>query len=130
MYRQVIGFLALFLAVASAAAPLEAQKSSRNGVTIAVTPLEVAPRANQSVFKVVLDTHSQDLADDLEATSILLDGRGSQLRPLAWEGAPPGGHHREGILTFPAFDAAPSVLELRIRRAGEPDARILKWKLE
>jgi hypothetical protein len=69
-------------------------------VTIKVTPRSLASTADNWEFTIVFDTHSQDLSDDLLKSARLLDGVGGQQSPMAWEGAPPGGHHREGVLRF------------------------------
>src|SRR5262245_50416223 len=129
MYRGVFGFVLAFLVVASAAAQLPTQKSSLGGVTLAVTPADVGPGAKVWSFRVALDTHSQDLSDDLAKSAVLLDGKGRESKPLAWDGAPPGGHHREGVLRFPAFDPLPEEIELRVKRTGEREPRALRWQL-
>src|SRR3970040_1024310 len=85
---------------AAAAAELETRTSSAAGVTVKVTPKDVAPGAATWAFAVVLDTHRKDLSDDLAKNAVLLDAQGGGHAPLAWEGAPPGGHHREGMLRF------------------------------
>jgi hypothetical protein len=99
-------------------------------VTVKVTPKDVAPGSATWVFAVVLDTHSQDLSDDLVKSSTLLDARGGRQAPLAWEGAPPGGHHREGMLRFKSLGPAPGAFELQIRRPGESAARVFRWNLK
>ncbi len=126
--------LACLLAVATvfpaAAAELGTQKSSDRGVTVAVTPKNVAAGAKTWDFTVLLDTHSGDLSDDLTKNAVLVDGRGTEYRPLAWEGAGPGGHHREGTLKFNPIAPAPAAIELRIQRQGEPSARSFRWQLK
>ena len=110
-------------------AQLETQKRSANGVTVAVSPINIARDARVWEFKVVLDTHSQDLADDLQKDAVLVPDRNKPLAPLAWEGAGPGGHHREGVLKFGAPEPRPQVIEVRIQRAGESEARSFRWEL-
>ena len=104
------------------------QKSVQNGVTVQVT----APgfSAGEWAFKVVLDTHSQELSDDLVATAVLVDPEGRETKPLAWEGAGPSGHHREGVLKFPALQPTPAAVELQIRRAGEAAPRVFKFDVK
>jgi hypothetical protein len=70
------------------------------------------------------------LSDDLVKSSVLLDARGARHAPIAWEGAPPGGHHREGVLRFKALGPAPGAFELQIRRPGESAARVFRWTLK
>jgi hypothetical protein len=55
----------------AAAAEWGTQKNSQSGVAVDVTDL--AAGAKTSDFKLVLDTHSQDLNDDLTKTAVLLD---------------------------------------------------------
>ncbi len=114
----------------AAAAELGAQKSSAGGVTIAVTPQNVTGDVKTWDFKVTLDTHSQDLSDDLVKSSLLLDGTGGQHAPVAWDGAGPGGHHREGVLRFKPISPGPKTIELKIQRAGEPVPRSFRWQLK
>ncbi len=120
----------LFLNMLSAtAAELGTRSSSAAGVTVKVTPKDVSPQAAVWTFTVVLDTHSQDLRDDLAKSAALVDARGGRHAPLAWEGAAPGGHHREGVLRFKGLGALADVLELQIQRAGEQAPRVFRWKL-
>jgi hypothetical protein len=113
-----------------AAAQLATQKSSANGVTVVVTPGNFAADAKTWEFAVVLDTHTQDLSDDLASSAVLVDDRGNEFKALAWEGAAPGGHHRKGVLKFKAIEPKPQALELRINRQGEAKARIFRWSLK
>jgi len=121
---------ALVVTGAAGAAELETRTSSAAGVTVKVTPKDVAPDAAAWVFAVVLDTHSRDLSDDLVKNALLLDARGARHAPIAWEGAPPGGHHREGVLRFKGLGPAPGAFELQIRRPGEGAARVFRWNLK
>jgi hypothetical protein len=128
--RLIFHILVLFLAAGAAQAQLATQKSSANGVTVAVTPLNLSASAKTWDFSVVLDTHSQDLSDDLVKVAFLRDAKGNEFRPLAWEGAAPGGHHRSGVLKFKPIAPPPQALELRISRPGEAKARIFRWGLK
>lgn len=109
---------------------LPARTSADNGVTVSVTPVNVGPEAKVWDFRIVFDTHSQDLSDDLATAAVLIDGRGSEARAIAWEGAQPGGHHREGVLRFGAMQPQPAAIELRLRRAGEKEPRSFRWDLK
>jgi hypothetical protein len=121
---------ALLVTGAAGAAELETRTSSAAGVTVKVTPKDVAPGAATWAFAVVLDTHSKDLSDDLAKNAVLRDAQGGRHAPLAWEGAPPGGHHREGLLRFKALGPAPGAFELRISRPGESAPRSFRWTLK
>jgi hypothetical protein len=123
------GILVTLLAAGAFAAELAAQRSSSGGVTVAVTPQNLAASAKSWDFKVVLDTHSGELNDDLVKTALLLDGKGGRYVPIKWEGAGPGGHHREGTLKFSAVTPTPTTIELRIARAGEAAPRSFRWQL-
>jgi len=70
------------------------------------------------------------LNDDLVKFSFLRDGAGRQYAPLAWDGVPPGGHHREGVLRFKPIAPKPQSIELQITRAGEDAPRSFRWQLE
>lgn len=127
--RLVLFAFAAALVALNASAQLATQRNSGNGVTIAVTPGNLSANAEVWDFAVVLDTHSQDLSDDLVESAVLLDGKGRERRPLAWEGAGPGGHHRKGILKFGALVPRPQAVELRISRQGEPRPRAFRWPM-
>jgi len=131
LLAAVFVFLTAALAgAASAAAGLETQTNSASGVTVKVTPKNVAAGTTTWEFAVVLDTHSADLSDDLMKSSLLLDGSSEQYAPVAWEGAPPGGHHREGVLRFKALSPRPQAIELQITRPGETAPRSFRWQLK
>lgn len=107
----------------------EPQTSNARGVAIKVTPKNLAAGAAAWEFAIVLDTHSGSLSDDLAKSASLLDGAGGRQAPLAWEGAPPGGHHREGVLRFKPLVPPPQAIELQIARDGEPAPRTFRWRL-
>ena len=107
------------------------QVSEGGGVTLKATWLsdQAAP-----TFAVVLDTHSVALDGyDLRTLAILrADGR--EIVPTSWA-APAGGHHRTGMLTFPATaaDGSPLItpqtrqVELVLRGVGDLPERVLTW---
>lgn len=97
------------------------------GVTVKVTPRVTAGDAATWVFAVVLDTHSQELSDDLLRTTVLVTDDGRELQPSAWKGAGPGSHHREGSLEFTAPSPAPKAFALRMQRPGEAEARVFRF---
>ncbi len=122
--------VAIVFAPAAPAQPaLDAQTSNARGVTIKVTPKSLAAGAAAWEFAVVFDTHSGSLDDDLVKSAVLLDGSGARQAPLGWQGAPPGGHHREGVLRFRPLAPPPAAIELQIARAGEPAPRSFRWRL-
>ena len=105
---------------ATAGSPLASQTSNVQGVTIKVTPKNLATDAKTWDFEVVFDSHTQDLTDDVVKSSLL----------LAWDGNPPGGHHREGVLRFKPLAAQPQAMELQITRPGESAPRSFRWQLK
>jgi len=119
----------LRVAAQAPATPLPARVSTENGVTVTAKPGSLARDAKIWDFEIVLDTHSQDLGDDLVKSAVLVDGEGRQYKPTAWDGAAPGGHHREGVLRFNPVSPPPQAIELQIRRPGEARPRVFRWEL-
>jgi hypothetical protein len=113
-------------AVAQAAEP-GSQSSVARGVTVKVMPRLTGADAANWVFAVVLDTHSQELSDDLLRTTVLVTDDGREIAPAAWTGAGPGSHHREGSLEFPAPNPMPKSFVLRMQRPGEQEARLFRF---
>ena len=99
-------------------------------VTVAVTPVELGKNVGTWKFNIVFDTHSGSLDDDMLTVAALVDDRGNTYQPKTWEGAGPGGHHREGVLSFDAIRPAPSVVELIIRNVGGISERSFTWSLK
>lgn len=130
MTYRLLWLVAATLLAFNAAAQLAAQKNTAGGVTVAVTPAKLVAGAKTWDFSIVLDTHTQDLSDDLAGSAVLVDDRGNEFKALAWDGAAPGGHHRSGVLKFNAIEPRPQVLELRISRPGEAKPRTFRWRLE
>lgn len=120
--------LALVLSVAPAASVVT-QRSVVNGVSVAVTAGNLSPEASVWDFAVVLDSPRRNLPDDLLANAVLVDADGRKYKPLIWEGAPPAGHHRAGVLKFIAVKPRPDSIELRISRPGERKPRSFSWLL-
>ena len=124
------GILISLLVAGAFAAELAVQKNSSGGVTVAVTPQNLAAGAKNWDFNVRLDTHSQELNDDLVKTTTLIDDKGGRHAPVSWEGAGPGGHHRDGTLTFNAISPQVKTIELQIQRPGESSPRSFRWQLK
>jgi hypothetical protein len=104
------------------------QTSNQRGVKITVQPRGFPPDAKTWDFAITLETHTQPLDDDLAKTATLL-ADGKPFRPRGWEGAPPGGHHRKGVLRFEAVTPPPQAVELQISRTGEAGPRVFRWQL-
>ncbi len=113
----------------SASATLEARSSDAEGVRVVVRPRTNAPADGRWEFNVSMDTHTKPLNDDLVRASVLIDDAGHRLSPLAWQGSPPGGHHRKGVLQFPFQEAKPKSIELQIEGVGGAGKRVFQWQL-
>ena len=68
-------------------------------VDVTVTP-EVLIAGQPPRFKLEFNTHSVELDFDIEKITRLSDDRRKDYGQPTWEGSPPGGHHREGKLSF------------------------------
>jgi len=80
-------------------------------VTVSVLPIGSGSQFN---FQMELDTHFIELSYKLEDQSYLVSDVGEVIKPLRWEGDPPVGHHRKGVLIFPAFNSTPKGVTLYI----------------
>lgn len=106
-----------------------AQMNEGGEVTVEVTPLNLSVKGETWDFSVELGTHSVDLSQDLMEVAALVDSEGNEFSPLAWEGDPVGGHHREGVLTFSALPEDESQVDLRIRTVADVPERVFVWDL-
>ncbi len=85
------------------------------------------------IFDVSMNTHSVDLDQyDLGELAVLSDDMGNEYHPVSWDSAP-GGHHRQGTLTFPIPDSLSQrkakYVEIMIRDVAGIEKRVLKWEL-
>lgn len=128
VYFPVMLAVLLFLATASQAADLKPAASNAGGVRVDVVPVQLAA-GQQARFQVSLNTHSVPLDQDLTAVSVLRDSRGREYKPVHWDGAPPGGHHRKGILVFPELSAPLNSVTLTIHDIAGIANRDFAWQL-
>jgi len=98
-------------------------------VKITATLQKIPKDAKTWEFELSLETHTHALSEGLEDSSVLI-AAGKRYQPLGWEGSPPGGHHRKGILHFQAITPNPVSVELQIRLIGDPAPRVFKWQLK
>ncbi len=96
-------------------------------VTVTVTPIFSDTKWN---FNVALDTHSEELNTDLTKVSVIVTDDGREYLPINWEGDPPGGHHREGILSFNPIVPQPRFIELILKNIGGVEERKFLWTTE
>ncbi len=106
---------------------LETVENSEGEVTIAVTPLDISPNSATWDFEISLSTHSIDLGQDLSVVSELVSNDGKTYKPNLWEGTPPGGHHRSGILKFKPISPQPKSIQIKIANVGEVPMRKFEW---
>ncbi len=111
----------------AATLPLEGQTNNEGGVEVSVQPQDV--QSNEWTFGVAMNTHIGSLDADLVKSATLADERGNIFAPIRWDGASPGGHHRQGILTFNAIAPRPDSITLLIKDVGGVAERKFTWQL-
>ena len=117
------------ISIAVEATAYERISNRENRVRVDVVPVQL--EFGKSVkFEIRMNTHSGDLSQDLVSVSTLKDDSGREYRPAEWQGSPPGGHHRKGVLEFPALNENTKSLTLVIRGVANVPERIFKWNLE
>lgn len=107
----------------------DTKTDSQPPVTVKITPVELGTDADVWKFKITFDTHSGSLDQDIVQVATLVDDKNNVYKPISWEGAGPGGHHREGVLIFDSIQPAPEYVELRIIDVGGIDERLFRWEL-
>jgi hypothetical protein len=107
----------------------QAQSNSQNKVRVDVRPVQLIP-GKPAKFEIRLNTHSGNLSQDLVAVCTLKDDSGREYRPTGWDGSPPGGHHRRGVLEFPALGDAAKSITLVIREVANVPERVFNWSIE
>ena len=108
---------------------LETKINTDGEVTIKVAPKGLTSDSLSWDFEIILDTHSLDLNEDLTEVSVLIDTNGNEYAPVSWEGDPPGGHHREGVLKFKPITPLPQSITLKIRNVGSVNERSFSWQI-
>jgi hypothetical protein len=103
---------------------LTVRKATAGPVQIKVTPLRLDTTG--AAFKVALDNHEIELTMNLARGASLTVGS-LPWTPASWSGDGPGGHHREGTLTFASGGAAAGEVVLTL--AGFPSPVQLQWTL-
>ena len=78
----------------------------------------------------IMNTHSGDLSQDLVAACTLKDNSGREYHPTSWDGSPPGGHHRSGVLEFSELGEGAESITLVIRAVDNVPERVFNWSIE
>lgn len=104
---------------------LSPRRNDAGQVSIDVTPLTLGDDVWE--FEVALNTHSVNLDFDVTKVSALRCDQGQEYLPVAWDGSSPGGHHRSGVLKFPALDHPTSFVEIVIRDVASVPERVFEW---
>jgi hypothetical protein len=107
----------------------ETQSNNKGQVTINVRPLQLVP-GQPAKFEVRMNTHSVTLDHDLVTAFTLKDDQGREYQPTQWDGSPPGGHHRKGILEFPELNGDAGKITLVIREISNVPNRTFEWSVE
>lgn len=108
---------------------LAARSNDAGGVRVVIKPKNVGSGSAWE-FEVTMDTHSKPLDDDLTITAVLLDDGGRRYVPLTWQGDPPGGHHRKGVLRFPAPADQIKSFKIQIQGMGGVATRTFEWNMK
>lgn len=112
---------------ASNTVTLPEKVSDANGLVVTVTPLPLS-NGTSVQFGIKMDTHSGDLSFNVTQVAFLTDSNGVNYSPTEWSGSPPGGHHREGTLTFPPLNGNPVSIKLVLKGLYGVD-RTFEWNL-
>lgn len=112
----------------SSTSNLEPQTNNEGPVAVNVAPHKSAS-AGIWEFEITLETHSVELNEDLMKAAVLIADN-KNYEPIAWDGDPPGGHHRKGILQFAPTSSQPQSITLKILGVGGVDERNFTWQIK
>lgn len=105
---------------------LSAKQTHADGVSIEVAPGEFTP-GKPLRFNVKFTTHSGSLEFRVADIVRLHVASSRLLRPESWEGSPPGGHHRKGVLTFMWPGGDVDTISLIFKLEGLDHSFTWKW---
>ena len=130
IFQFVSLIILLFLvALASDAYAYKTKSNKKNSIRVDVRPVQLLP-GKPIKFEIRMNTHSGDLSQDLIAVCSLKDSSGREYRPINWEGSPPGGHHRSGVLEFSELGEGAESITLVIREVANVPERVFNWSIE
>ncbi len=104
--------------LASSTSQWETKTDEQAGVTLNVTPSDISLGSVEWKFDIAMNTHSVELNQDMTKVAVLVDDQGKEYKPISWQGAESGGHHREGVLIFNQITPTPKSIELKITGIG------------
>ena len=108
----------------------ESKSDNQGGVTAMITPKDLSAGVSSWDFEISFNTHSDELNYDLTQVVILVDESGKEYKPTAWDGDPPGGHHRGGVLEFNPIIPLPQSITVKIGNVGGIAERSFSWKIQ
>lgn len=108
---------------------LQTKENDGGSVRVSVTPEDLSKSATDWRFQVRFNTHVTPIVQDMLIVTSLTGNQAAGEKPLKWEGDPPGGHHRRGVLVFKPITPAPSAVTLHIREVGGIADRSFTWNL-
>ena len=97
-------------------------------VNVIVTPLDMSAHSNEWRFDISMNTHVVPLDQDMVNIAVLVDENGKIYKPLRWEGAPAGGHHRDGVLVFNPITPIPKSITMKISDIGGVERSFI-WQM-
>ena len=112
----------------STKAKFETLSDTQGAVTVDITPLTLSSNSQEWKFDVSLNTHSVTMDQDMTQVAVLVDDQGKEYKPIRWDGAGPGGHHREGVLVFRQINPMPKTFRLKILGIDAP-LRSFVWNI-
>ena len=130
-FSHMISLVTLLLLINFAvdAAAYKTKSNKQNRVRVDVRPVQLLP-GKPAKFEIRMNTHSGDLSQDLVAACTLKDNSGREYHPTSWDGSPPGGHHRSGVLEFSELGEGAESITLVIREVANVPERVFNWSIE
>lgn len=108
----------------------ETKERSENNVTVSITPQALTINTTPS-FYVEFETHSVELDFDVPEVTLLVDDQKNSFGQAIWEGAPPGGHHRKGTLSFASnLQKSTKSVTLTFSNIGDVPTRTFIWEVK